>query len=314
MAAVVVALLLLAPDSACTLVIAALVVWSVVEFTKMTVAGPSKLEMGVVIWWTLMAFAVFFEPGNVLDGLFRFITYHKMEDLTLSYGDGKIRQILSSAIRAPAMDWPMTLFGTGFFLVLTQFARRGEIQESLPRLFALFFGVFYVAVPLGFLNLILLKDRDVLFWVLAVTFLSDTVAYFFGKKWGRAKLAPRISPGKTWAGFVGSLVGGALGSVLLLSLNSDGRDIASSEVLIIPVFVLMGAGVAVFGVLGDLTESFIKRGMGVKDSGTLIPGHGGILDRIDGLLFTAPITYAFFYFWHDAATVIRVLYGQEVSP
>jgi phosphatidate cytidylyltransferase len=122
-----------------------------------------------------------------------------------------------------------------------------------------------------------------IYCVFAITWLQDTAAYFVGRSFGRHKLAPILSPKKTWEGAAGGLIGAILtgiGCVLLLGL---------------PITLLQGALLGVVGgiagPLGDLSESLIKRQVGLKDAGNLIPGHGGILDRIDSVLFTVPILY-----------------------
>ena len=115
--------------------------------------------------------------------------------------------------------------------------------------------------------------------VLATVWISDSAAYFIGRRFGRRKLAPSISPGKTWEG-----VFGALAAVGIYALAWAGLG-AASPAWIVPVLL----GLAVAGMIGDLFESLIKRQAGVKDSGTLLPGHGGILDRIDAPLAMLPL-------------------------
>ncbi|HMQ31370.1 MAG TPA: phosphatidate cytidylyltransferase [Chloroflexaceae bacterium] len=122
-----------------------------------------------------------------------------------------------------------------------------------------------------------------LFLVLAITWLQDSAAYFVGRALGRTKMAPILSPKKTWEGFGGGMAASVLTAVVAVPLL--GLPIGYLAAALIGV----AAGVA--GPLGDLGESLIKRQLGVKDSGTLIPGHGGILDRMDSLLFTAPVVY-----------------------
>jgi phosphatidate cytidylyltransferase len=119
--------------------------------------------------------------------------------------------------------------------------------------------------------------------VLAITWIQDSAAYFVGRALGRTKMAPLLSPKKTWEGFAGGLAASVLAAL------------AAAFLLGLPVSygaaALIGAATGVTGPLGDLGESLIKRQIGVKDSGALIPGHGGILDRMDSLLFTAPTVY-----------------------
>jgi phosphatidate cytidylyltransferase len=126
--------------------------------------------------------------------------------------------------------------------------------------------------------------------LLAIVMASDTFAYFTGSAFGRHKLAPRISPGKTVEGLVGGLVGGVAAALVVRYFGLP--------TLPAPAAVGLGLVVATFGVTGDLVESLMKRWAGVKDSGRLFPGHGGMLDRLDSLLFGAPVLYYYFlYAW-----------------
>jgi phosphatidate cytidylyltransferase len=149
-------------------------------------------------------------------------------------------------------------------------------------------GVFYIAAPFTMLHVLaFLPDRYSWQIILGVMFLiwaSDTGAYAAGKTFGKNKLFPRISPGKTWEGWVGGVLL-SLGVAWLLSVYFT--DLALWHWLGVAVLV------SVFGVLGDLVESMLKRSLDVKDSGTLIPGHGGILDRFDSLILVVPFLVAF---------------------
>lgn len=119
--------------------------------------------------------------------------------------------------------------------------------------------------------------------VMFAVWIADTAAYFAGKQFGRHKLAPAVSPGKTWEGVAGAMLGvGTYAVALCIALNLS--------YLLVPGLILLAA----LSVLGDLFESLLKRQAGLKDSGKLLPGHGGILDRIDGLTSTLP--FALFYF------------------
>ena len=123
---------------------------------------------------------------------------------------------------------------------------------------------------------------------------GDTAALYIGKAFGRHKLAPRLSPGKTWEGSVGSIAGSALaaGALILISdsLSAHGNTLIHISEPMWQTF-LLAAILNIAAQLGDLLESAIKRGAGVKDSGTMLPGHGGILDRIDALLLAAPVLW-----------------------
>ena len=118
-----------------------------------------------------------------------------------------------------------------------------------------------------------------LLWLLMVVWATDSAAYVVGRRVGGARLAPSISPGKTWAGLGGGVIGASLASVIVAWALGYGR---------LAHYAGLGAAFAVIAQLGDLAESMLKRRAGVKDSGSLIPGHGGVLDRVDGLLLTAP--------------------------
>ena len=121
--------------------------------------------------------------------------------------------------------------------------------------------------------------------VVVVAKASDIGAYFTGRLFGRHKLAPRISPGKTWEGTIGALIGGLI-AVPLLNWPLD-LPISTGEA------ILLGALLPPVAVLADLGESMLKRGAGVKDTSELVPGHGGFLDRLDSILFTVPLVYYF---------------------
>lgn len=146
-------------------------------------------------------------------------------------------------------------------------------------------GTLYIAL---FIFFYLIRTLDGgLAWVLIMlsgTWAGDTVAYFVGKKLGRIKLAPLLSPGKTVEGALGGIVGSTLGAVLVYTLY---------PIVLIYKVIALGLLVGIFGILGDLFESSLKRTAGVKDTGLIIPGHGGVLDRFDSMLFTAPAVYYF---------------------
>jgi phosphatidate cytidylyltransferase len=120
-----------------------------------------------------------------------------------------------------------------------------------------------------------------LLFILFSVWISDSSAYFIGKRFGKHKLAPRVSPKKTWEGAVAGFIGGAGGFVFLSLFFIDGFPIIHS--------IVVGFIIGTIGQIGDLAESQLKRDAGVKDSSALIPGHGGILDRFDSLLLIMPV-------------------------
>ena len=123
------------------------------------------------------------------------------------------------------------------------------------------------------------RGPEMVLWMLLLVFAADIGAYFVGRRWGRRKLAPLVSPGKTWEGAVGGLA-----AVALLACAG-----CLHFGLPLPAGIAFGCIVGVFSIIGDLTESMFKRAAGLKDSGSLLPGHGGILDRIDSVTAAAPI-------------------------
>jgi phosphatidate cytidylyltransferase len=148
-------------------------------------------------------------------------------------------------------------------------------------------GVAWVGGGLGFLLLV----RDIPefgFWavmaVLFTVFAADTAAFFVGRAIGRHKLAPAISPGKSWEGFVAGLVAAMATSFVILYRDRD-------AFLTAPESLALGASVALAAAIGDLFESAVKRDLGVKDSGRVLAGHGGMLDRLDSLLWAGPVAY-----------------------
>ena len=127
--------------------------------------------------------------------------------------------------------------------------------------------------------------------VLGTVWVSDTAAYFAGRRFGRRKLAPSISPGKTWEGVAGALAAVGIYALVWAGLGAPGHTSAWPAAMRVAVTWILPVllGLAVVGMIGDLFESLIKRQAGVKDSGTLLPGHGGILDRIDASVAMLPL-------------------------
>ncbi|MBF0342158.1 MAG: phosphatidate cytidylyltransferase [Magnetococcales bacterium] len=159
-----------------------------------------------------------------------------------------------------------------------------------------FMGVVYCGVPLMLLDGVrgMWHGGALVCLLLFVVWATDTGALLVGKRWGRAKIVPAISPNKTWAGFWGGTAAGTL--VGLISAAGFGLPFSWRESL------GLGLMLSLAGQVGDLVESVLKRESGVKDTGQLIPGHGGLLDRLDSLLFVAPVFYAYLRVrWSDVS-------------
>jgi phosphatidate cytidylyltransferase len=190
------------------------------------------------------------------------------------------------------------------FLVLGM--RREDLSGAFPAAMASAFAFGYVALPLGFL--VQLREQwqgaFLVLYLLLLVWAGDIFAYFVGRSFGRHLMAPLISPKKTWEGaFAGLMASMAVGwllynyatpisSALLNAHLIEARDgiFALQKPSPWPT-LLLSAAINLAAQLGDLVESLIKRGAGVKDSGTILPGHGGMLDRIDALLFAAPLLW-----------------------
>jgi phosphatidate cytidylyltransferase len=173
---------------------------------------------------------------------------------------------------------------------------RAPLVQVLPDTAQGLFGLIYIAYPLTLVPL-LWKQEDgpalVLFLMVCV-WAGDIAALYIGRAFGKRKLAPRLSPGKTWAGSIASIAGSVIAAGIVIAI-ADTLTARGNTLLHIsePLWqsLLLAAILNIAAQLGDLLESAIKRGAGVKDSGTMLPGHGGILDRIDALLLAAPVLW-----------------------
>ncbi|MBI2816910.1 MAG: phosphatidate cytidylyltransferase [Acidobacteria bacterium] len=199
----------------------------------------------------------------------------------------------AGVVLAPLCAFPsVSLIGAlaGFLLVLMSWAMLSgrDLAAYFGSVSATFLGVLYAAIPLSLLLGVCLhlRGRLAVLFTLVLVWTGDTMAFFVGSAWGRHKLAPQISPGKTWEGSAASL--GFSIVVALAFVRFALRDIGYTEAIV------FAAGINVAAQIGDLAESALKRSAGVKYSSQLVPGHGGVLDRIDALLFAAPVLW---YYW-----------------
>jgi phosphatidate cytidylyltransferase len=158
-----------------------------------------------------------------------------------------------------------------------------NLAQTLPSVGTGLLGVVYIFGAWRCAVLLRAESAHWLMIALLVSWAGDTAAMYVGKAWGKRKLAPRISPGKTQEGAVASVVGGTLAAVIYAHYFMPEEALG--------IVAIVGAVANVAGQLGDLCESAFKRGAGVKDSGTMLPGHGGWLDRIDSTLFSVPAVY-----------------------
>ena len=146
-------------------------------------------------------------------------------------------------------------------------------------------GFLYISIPLYCAVSIRILDNEILFWMFAIIWATDIFAFFAGKSLGGAKIAPTISPNKTWSG----LIGGVLAS---LGIGAISAIIFPGSIIF---FLIISVLISIVEQISDLVESKFKRIFGVKDSGDIIPGHGGVLDRLDGMILVAPFVWVVIY-------------------
>ena len=193
------------------------------------------------------------------------------------------------ALHYKGIDTSPTIMASGIVISLIWILRYPLRDQAFRKWAWMVAGVIYIGWMLGYwINLRILEDgRNWVYLAMLTTFANDTGAFFTGRKWGKHSLAPTISPGKTLEGALGGLLSSVLAVILLaMALNS-----LSPFVFAYWQMVLLGFLVSLFAQLGDLVESLLKRNMRAKDSGNLLPGHGGVLDRFDSLIFAGAVVY-----------------------
>jgi len=242
--------------------------------------GPRWLFYSVLCAASLVGIMEFY--GITASRLPRFVRWTNFFLTFLLFAALYMRQILLMPVII--LLWaliPMTSF------MLTHSSRRRGSTEDLGKAVL---GPIYVTLPLALLVLIDLRPggRTWIFFLLAVIFASDTCAFYFGKFFGKHKLYEAVSPKKTWEGAIGGHIGSLIAAAIFLRL------IAVHPLN--PGIVILVISLCAAGQIGDLSQSMLKRNHGLKDSGHILPGHGGILDRIDGLLFAIPILFVYLSF------------------
>jgi phosphatidate cytidylyltransferase len=246
-----------------------------------------------------------------------FVTFYFVAQLltTMPIGAGGVD--LEAGIFGLALFYGLpflTILGPLVFLLGS--LRRDPLSQSLPDAAISYMLLPYVGLTLGLLLVLRASPNGALYvlYLMLLVWCGDIAAYYVGRAIGKHKLAPRISPGKTWEGAIASAVGAAVvGLVLFHYINPIAEAFRGAHLLVeranslrgpipearsfapAPVWFVIAFAVSVniAAQLGDLVESAFKRGAGVKDAGTLLPGHGGVLDRIDALLFALPVGLIF---------------------
>jgi phosphatidate cytidylyltransferase len=225
-------------------------------------------------------------------------------------GSGAAALLVLLAVFRPTFmtfaPWALATLGALLLVAFLMALARGPERAPMESVGATLLGALYVGLPLAFVPLLHALPTVEAWgqvgagagvWIgllvvtlpLATSWVGDAVALFAGTAWGRSKLAPSISPKKSWVGAWAGLVGSVVAAVAWFYLvrgSLPGLPLESALAA-----AAAGAGLAVTAQLGDLVESLLKRQAGVKDSGTVFPGHGGVLDRIDALVFSLPLAY-----------------------
>lgn len=241
-----------------------------------------------IVALTLLSLVLFVAPpmatklvlaALLLAGAWEWSAFLRPSSAGVRYGYVLLSGVLIALFALPfdALQEPLLLMALAWWFCA--FAWTFFYPTRVPA-FVAWLGGLLTIVPL-YTALMMLYETSayLLLFLLLLVWLADSGAFAAGKLLGRVKLAPKISPGKTWEGVVGGLL--AVSALVLLRANWDDIDIA--------VYLPFCLAVAVLSVVGDLTVSMFKRSVGFKDSGTLFPGHGGVLDRIDSIAAAAPL-------------------------
>ena len=215
------------------------------------------------------------------------LCYHEYRRLVAAHGFNTAGPFGYAAglviLRAP--DSELLLVALLVLLALILSLRSSNLAHVLPQSGALILGVVYIFCPWRFAGGLREASPHWLLFALVLNWVGDVAAYYVGRTVGRHKLAPRLSPAKTWEGATASMAASVLFGAFYLPAFIPSVSVFEA--------IALTAVANVAGQLGDISESAIKRGAGVKDSGTLLPGHGGLLDRVDSSLFSLPVVY----FW-----------------
>ena len=249
----------------------------------------AALWIGAPVWFSAIAAA------GILLGLYE---YYR-----LASRGGEVQGLTAAAATLAAFyfGWQELIVAIIAALVIVEMlaqlftrAKDEDFSEMLPAAATKVFGVLYVAVLGGYIIAIRVIESQkipqlaakllTLFFI--VVFAGDTGAYYTGRALGRRRLAPRVSPGKTVEGAIGGLLGNVVAALIVHFTFFPELKIVHA----VPLALVMGG----LGIAGDLCESMLKRGASAKDAGQLIPGHGGLLDRLDSMLFNAPLLYYFY--------------------
>lgn len=284
------------------------------ELQKRVITGVAGLFLFIVcIFWNEFSFGILFLVIAVI-GLWEFYSL-------LEKGGYQPQKLFGAALGSAIfianfffaqslakcenikLTWALYLIPVSCVFFLVELYKRNE--SPFTNISFTLSGIIYIAFPFGLLNYIVMFPNylctdsfhpEIFMGFLFLIWASDIGAYFVGKKFGKNKLFERISPRKTWEGFIGGMTFSlmiAVGVYFALNLNfweKHGMNFINFSLF---DWLMLSLIITVFGTFGDLVESLFKRGLGVKDSGQILPGHGGILDRFDSLIFSTPFVFSY---------------------
>jgi phosphatidate cytidylyltransferase len=246
----------------------------------LTAAVLLPVVLYVVLWspeWAVLG----------VTALVALLCYHEYSGIAAAYGTGKLGVLgYAAGLVILVMPDSTSLMAVAVALIALGMAlRAADLRAGISRAAFLLLGVIYVFGCWRFAPLLAAANRYWLLYALGVNWAGDIGAYYVGRKLGRHRLAPVVSPGKSWEGAAASIATSLIFACLLL------HWLLPAVTWTVVILLTVAANIA--GQFGDLCESALKRGAGLKDSGTLLPGHGGMLDRVDSTLFTLPIVYLY---------------------
>ena len=260
---------------------------------------PAAIGVGVVLGGAVLASLIFYPPSFLIVAVVGISAATWELSDALSRSGSRVARpptmitggamVLASYFGGREWLWVVFTVGAGVVLVVTLLDNHANpVKDMCLSLFALT----YVGLMGGFIVYLLRQEQGNLLVIcfLAMVVGSDVGGYMFGVLWGRHPIAPKISPKKSWEGYAGSTVFAVIVGVCMAILAFDAPWWTG---------VALGLVIPAFATLGDFSESMIKRDLGLKDMGTLLPGHGGVMDRLDSILPTAPIALIMFSFLPD---------------
>jgi phosphatidate cytidylyltransferase len=251
-----------------------------------------KRVLTALVLFPLVTYVVVWSPYWVVvavTALVALLCYHEYSGIAAAYQAGKLGPLGYGAglliLALPGNGRALLTIVTVCVIALSLVLRADDLRGGILRTAFLVLGMIYVFGCWRFAPLLAEQNRYWLLYALVLNWIGDVGAYYVGRSLGRHKLAPVVSPGKSWEGSAASLAVSLIFGYFFLRWAIPAVSPA--------IALALTAAANVAGQFGDLCESALKRGAGVKDSGTLLPGHGGMLDRVDSTLFTLPVVYLY---------------------